>query len=214
MIAYSEYRPSQFDIAGLNAPDQQHWLVLIGRNRDSGMLSESNWATALKCIEDKDPESDHHEVLCFGHWACGWLEVLIIDPDFAPVMTEATDIEGALADYPILDDSDHSERLAEFEYQHWKDWECGQFEKTLLPLLSEIAHDTITQADHDEMREFWHECGGEVLEEGEENHSPAYNDPDPTRDQLAAMVRKMRKAHANSCNVMRGVRKRLAVSHG
>ena len=107
MQRYKEFRPTGFDCKGLALDDRQEWFVLpCGRNRDSGCLDESNFACALKSLGG---ESDDVEVHRFGHWACGWFEIIIVRPESA-AEKEARDIEAALADYVVLDESDFSER--------------------------------------------------------------------------------------------------------
>ena len=109
MKTYSEFRPTGFDPKGLALEDRQDWLVApCGHNRDSTLLDESNWATQLKAL----PEGDDAEIHCFGHWACGWFEILIVRPGSAAAK-EAEELEGALSNYPVLSDEDYSER--EFE---------------------------------------------------------------------------------------------------
>ena len=107
MQSYREFAPTPMDPYGLNLPDRQEWLVVIGQNRDSNAVSESNFASALKSLGG---EGDHVQVYRFGHWACGWFEVLLIDPGHKPAVSIAESIEAALADYPVLDDADVSER--------------------------------------------------------------------------------------------------------
>ena len=111
MHTYSTFRPTGFDTAGLALDDRQDWLVLpCSRNRDSDCLAESNFAAALKSLGGEGADVEVHR---FGHWACGWFEVIIVRP-CSEAEKEATRIEDALEDYPILDESDHSEReLAE-----------------------------------------------------------------------------------------------------
>lgn len=69
--------PSAFDSISNYAgsiPDPK-WLVLLARNRDSDILTESNWECALKQLGG---ESDDCQVFRFGHWACGWIEYLCV----------------------------------------------------------------------------------------------------------------------------------------
>lgn len=116
MQTYKEYSPTSFDPAGLNLPDQQDWAVLpCGLNRDSGCLDQSNFATAVTALGG---ESDTVEVHRFGHWACGWFEIIIVKPD-TPQFALAEEIENSLADYPILDDSDFSEREWDMVTEYW-----------------------------------------------------------------------------------------------
>ena len=70
MQIYANYAPTGFDSAGAFLPDRQDWFVVpVGRNRDSGPASESNFKAALEMLGG---ESDDVEVCNFGHWACGW----------------------------------------------------------------------------------------------------------------------------------------------
>lgn len=118
MQTYKQYRPTGFDPSGLGLSDRQDWLVLpCGRNRDSDCLAESNFASALASLGG---ESEMVEVHRFGHWACGWFEIILIKPG-TDAATEAERIEAALSDYPILDDSDFSEREHEAAQQAWRD---------------------------------------------------------------------------------------------
>lgn len=115
MQTYSEYAPTGFDRAGAFLPDQGAWLVVpTGLNRDSGCLDESNSQAALAMMGG---ESETVEVHRFGHWACGWFEIIIVAPDSDAAIV-AHDIESALSDYPVLDDLDYSER----EWNHAADY--------------------------------------------------------------------------------------------
>lgn len=116
MQKYSEYRPTGFDSRGLGCEDRQGWLVLpCSRTRDSGCLEESNFHAALEILGG---EGDSVEVHRFGHWGPGWFELILVDPS-SPQVKDAEEIESALADYPVLDDADHSEREYEEANQVW-----------------------------------------------------------------------------------------------
>ena len=102
---YREYSPTQFDPRGLSLPDRQDWFVApVGRNRDSECLAESNFASLVKALGG---ESDTVEIHRFGHWACGWFEIVLVHPSHEKELGE---LQCALASYPVLDDSDLSER--------------------------------------------------------------------------------------------------------
>lgn len=89
--------------------------VLMCRSRDSDLLTESNWACAL---EKLDGESDNVVIHRFGHWACGWWEALCVEPN-TPEYIIALDLEAHLADYPVLDEEDWSEREDEEAQTVW-----------------------------------------------------------------------------------------------
>jgi len=117
MQTYSQFRPTGFDARGLSLPDQQNWLVApCGRNRDSDALTESNFRCCLKALGG---ESDTVEVHRFGHWACGWLEIIIVQPG-SDAERIANEIESSLADYPVLDDMDFSELENEQANEVWR----------------------------------------------------------------------------------------------
>jgi hypothetical protein len=116
MKRYRDFQPTGFDPKGLALYDQQDWYVVpnCGRNRDSGP-EESNFFVALKMLGG---ESETVEVHRFGHWACGWFEIIIVNPD-SPQAAIAEDIERCLAEYPLLDDDDFSEREWNEASEYW-----------------------------------------------------------------------------------------------
>ncbi len=116
MQTYAKFSPTSCDQRGLCPPDQQDWLVSLSRNRDSDCLTESNFHSALKSLGG---ESETVQVHRFGHWACGWFEVILVAPD-SDAAKEAEQIEAALADYCVLDDSDFSERENEAANSVWE----------------------------------------------------------------------------------------------
>ena len=117
MNTYSKHQPTQFD-THLGREGREHWIVLpCGRNRDSRYHYESNCACALARLGG---ESDTVEVHRFGHWACGWYEIILVDPA-SPAAEEARKIEGDLDGYPILDEEDWSEREMTEANEVWKE---------------------------------------------------------------------------------------------
>jgi hypothetical protein len=109
MQTYGKFSPTSCDTAGLGCEDQQDWLVApVGLNRDSDALGRSNWRVVVKDIQSHDNgDQDDTAVHRFGHWACGWFELLLVRPDTAAAKC-AEGWEGALADYPVADDEDLS----------------------------------------------------------------------------------------------------------
>jgi len=138
---YADFRPTSFDPAGLarhrmgyddDDCDRSSWLVCpTSQTRDSGTLAQSNYAQMLAALEECDPEGEHHEEHRFGHWACGWFEVIIVRPD-SPAQKVAEDAASALADYPILNDEDHSERESEEQVRDWHSFAREDFIKEML----------------------------------------------------------------------------------
>ncbi len=104
---------------GYDLPDADQWAIWYTRSRDAGLLEESNHEEISKrlapFLEGDDPDlvGEHH-----SHWAVGWLDgfsirVYAMDGSITPAFGEFCRIKEALESYPILNESDYSER----EYQ-------------------------------------------------------------------------------------------------
>jgi hypothetical protein len=113
---FSEYQPTSFDGVGLGSDGKEDWLVLpMGRNRDSLPLDESNFHCAL---EHMGGESELVEIANFGHWACGWFEIIIVHPDLTE---KAEQLASDFADYPVVNEEDWSRREWEWKNDIWND---------------------------------------------------------------------------------------------
>jgi len=86
------------------------YYVLLSRCRDSGLVEESNFQSALKMLNG---ESDTVKVIRFSHWLCGWIEVILIHESDKESINKGNEIEKALESYPILDEEDFYERESE-----------------------------------------------------------------------------------------------------
>jgi hypothetical protein len=93
-------------------PTDEPWadyVVLISRSRDSEILDESNFEVALERLGG---ESKDVVVANFGHWGCGWFELILVNPK-SPKIKKAFEIYQALESYPVLDDGDYFDRESE-----------------------------------------------------------------------------------------------------
>ena len=63
-----------------------------------------------------DPDFEIHR---FGHWACGWFEIMIVRPG-SQCAKQAQAIESALAGYPVLDEDDFSDREHAAANEAWE----------------------------------------------------------------------------------------------
>jgi len=90
-----------------SGPDHGHAVVVVGMTRDSDLLSISNFECALERLGGESPTV---EVLSMGHWACGWIKLLTVNPQDRKALIEAYTIKRELDEYPVLDDDDFSER--------------------------------------------------------------------------------------------------------
>ncbi len=120
MQKYKDYSLISFD--NNTDIDKKDWLVLLGQNRDSDLLEISNFTTALIRLGD---ESDYVKRHKFEHWLCGWIEIIIINPENKDILKIGQDIEKSLKSYPILDD-DHFSAL-QYEEKRENRWsQCGR----------------------------------------------------------------------------------------
>lgn len=119
MKPYSEHRPTGFDthLEIRGEESREEWYVLpCRRNRDSGCLEESNFHTAVERLGGDGADVEVHR---FGHWACGWYEIIVVRPNSA-AHYQACAIDEALENYPILDEDDFSERERQAADETWK----------------------------------------------------------------------------------------------
>ena len=113
--------------------EKAEWLIgPVGQTRDSDSISESNWRVVIREMRVLDPEEQDHEILRFGHFACGWVEEIATRPGSA-CAEYAASARKALDQYPILDDDDHSELEAE------------QVSANLPQIMSELRRDLIKE---------------------------------------------------------------------
>lgn len=123
MTTVRKYRPTGFDHGvGVFGSMQAclDWLVSpIVVNRDSKLLEQVNWKAQCKTLEALgDEELDNWRTHSFGHWACGWYEILIVKPGTKAYKAVA-EMECELSGYPILDDSAYSDALYESVCDSW-----------------------------------------------------------------------------------------------
>src|SRR5690606_22515923 len=119
MQSYKDFRPTRFDHAGLGAPDRQDWFVApCAHHRGADTLTEANWAEQLARLESADPEGNDHEVHQFGHWACGWFEIVLVRPG-SNCEAVCRDLEKSICDYPVLNDDRYSELRWDQAAQFW-----------------------------------------------------------------------------------------------
>jgi len=105
------------------------WCPVVGRSRDSSILEESNFDTAVSMLGG---ESDTVCIIQFNHWAVGWIEELMIDPKDANAVRIACDIHENLETYPVLDEDDYSRREFEVAVEAWVSYGASDYRRALL----------------------------------------------------------------------------------
>ncbi len=90
--------------------------VFLGQHRDSDELTQSNFAVALASLGG---ESDTINVVRESHWAVGWVEWIAIHQDDETALRAADDMLDRLAEYPVLDEEDWSQRETDAADETW-----------------------------------------------------------------------------------------------
>ena len=115
---YSDFKPTQFD-HNIDI-DRENWLVApCSVNRDSEPFTRSNWEQQEKALQEISEEGEGWEIHRFGHWACGWFEILIVEPN-SKQSEIAENLAISLEDYPLLDECHASELEHEEANEVWK----------------------------------------------------------------------------------------------
>lgn len=100
-------------------PDMVDWIAgPVGHHRDSDLIAESNWHTALARIRAAGEEGEDWVYIRFGHFGVGWVEEMGTRPG-TNCAEVAEEIRNSLADYPVLNADDLAERESERVQQNW-----------------------------------------------------------------------------------------------
>ena len=88
------------------------YYVFLGQSRDSEPLEQSNFNVALDRLGG---ESETVIVARANHWACGWVEVILVHESDGKHIDMANDMLDELDEYPVLDEDDFMMREDELE---------------------------------------------------------------------------------------------------
>ena len=94
-----------------------HWLVVVGRHRDSDTLERSNFTVAQERLKKINP--DCCIVESENHWAVGWVEHLLVDPSNTEAVELARAMRKEIEDYPILDENHFNNLEYEKAAEYW-----------------------------------------------------------------------------------------------
>ena len=95
------------------------WAITFSVNRDSDLLSRTNWDVITADMQKRFPKST--DVERFSHWAVGWVDYFVVrmldrQGQVTKAGIAALEWQGALENYPIADEEEFSKR--EFEESH------------------------------------------------------------------------------------------------
>lgn len=111
--------------------DFSDYFTGFSQTRDSCVLEQSNFAVALDRLGG---ESKTVVVAHFGHWACGWVEQIMVHKSDTKALEILSELKQSYDSYPVLDDSDHSERENEY-YSNCADSEKESVASVLVQLF-------------------------------------------------------------------------------
>ena len=183
MSTYAQWSPTGFDTKGLNLPDRQDWIVgPCMLTRDSGPMSESNFAVMVGALREAGPVNEDYEVHSFNHWACGWFEIAIARPDTACAKAMES-IKERLENYAILDEDDLSSRESEAAYENFDPRDAARQLHIAGAIVQDTTVDFLSGVAKDSFLDF---LQPEIDSDGEH---PYYRVGKVDRDALAKFIR-------------------------
>ena len=104
-------------------PDADNWAIIYTHHRDSGLLDQSNASVIEKALEPFTDGDDPDVVMeSHNHWAVGHIDGFSIrvfrDGEITVAFQKYHELAEAMAEYPILDESDYSERELEATFEN------------------------------------------------------------------------------------------------
>lgn len=175
--------------------DRPHWLIAYAKHRDSDTITRSNWDSFVQALGG---ESETVAIERSSHWAVGWVDYLIVDPEDAERVALAEELRSSLEDYPVLDDM----ALSNLEYdeycENWQNFGASDFCDTLKREfgLSDAAADLLSEADQDTLREWFESLitSGEYYIAEDDSVYPNVSSAvfHCQRDDMASFLRKLR----------------------
>jgi hypothetical protein len=106
--------------------DPENWAVMYTHHRDSGLLDQSNSSVIEKALEPFTEGDDPDVVFeSHSHWAVGYIAGFSIRVFRNGEVTDAyrtyRELQERIADYPVLDEDDYSDREHEATLGNIKD---------------------------------------------------------------------------------------------
>lgn len=132
-------------------PTFYDYYVFMGQNRDSDLLTQSNFICALEQIGG---ETETVQVIRQGHWACGWIELIIIHESDDEALKKADSVMKHYKNYPVVDEY----HFSEFERDAVDKMTKDNMDYFLRDLLDEVGVGDVelTKDDRKTLEDFIH----------------------------------------------------------
>lgn len=106
------------------------WLVVAIKHRDSDCLTRSNFRCLVAMLAGKESKhagakgstelNDSVAIEEASHWAVGWVQYLILDPNAKELVALVENQLEKLEGYPVVNEDDFSELETEEANEVWK----------------------------------------------------------------------------------------------
>lgn len=134
--------------------DLSEWYILYSHTRDSYLLQDNNFESIKKHLNEQGFEiagslenGEEGKVILlagFGHWACGWIESLMIHQSNDAGLMLGDEIKAAIADYPIFDEDSYCmaelemifDYVKEYVVKEWLDNQDMEYTDSLLEYVT------------------------------------------------------------------------------
>jgi len=115
-MKYKDFKPSEYD-RHIKVEGREDWEVIpfASRNRDSQPLQSSNFEFTEAALNGVEEEGQNWEIMRFGHWACGWFEIMVFNPECQAIKEKVEEIDQNYRDHVVLDEDRYMELLHELE---------------------------------------------------------------------------------------------------
>ena len=140
---------TQENYIGSDLSDQ---YVFISKNRDSCAMGRANFNAAINALEVDGKLIDGVDVEGFGHWACGWVETIMIDIKSVEALKIADDIKENLNDYPLICEDFYYEEINQEKQDCLEN--IGHYELTEISRILGVSYSNIDDVNEAALREF------------------------------------------------------------
>ena len=97
--------------------DMSEYYILYSVTRDSGILDRANFDSIL---EEIGGESDSVQVHHFGHWACGWIDAIMIHKSDVAMVAKGKDIQAQLSVYSVFNAQVYYDMVYHAAVEYWE----------------------------------------------------------------------------------------------
>jgi hypothetical protein len=109
--------PTSWDSSVNFIGEKPNGYSVYSRNRESSILENTNFE---ECLNRLGGESEWVEIVCHKHWACGWIEYLMLKENAPHTLIEiAIETTKELDAYPILNEHLYTEAQLDSMQTYW-----------------------------------------------------------------------------------------------